>query len=84
MLNVALTGNVAAGKSIVAQLFESWGATLIDSDVIVRQLQQPGTDVLRQMVTAFGPDILQDDGIRVTSFVEPCDSDNNGFVIWNI
>jgi dephospho-CoA kinase len=62
MLNVALTGNVAAGKSIVARLFEDWGATLIDSDVIVRQLQQPGTEVLSQMVKAFGPDILLDDG----------------------
>ena len=62
MLNVALTGNVAAGKSIVARLFEEWGATLIDSDVIVRQLQQPGTEVLSQMVKAFGPDILLDDG----------------------
>jgi dephospho-CoA kinase len=62
MLNVALTGNVAAGKSTVARLFQKWGATLIDSDVIVRQLQQPGNDVLSRIVRAFGPDILQDDG----------------------
>ena len=58
MLNVALTGNVAAGKSIVAQLFKKWGATLIDSDVIVRELQQPGSEVLDQIVQTFGPDIL--------------------------
>ena len=62
MLNVALTGNVAAGKSAVARLFREWGATLIDSDVIVRQLQQPGSEVLDQIVKAFGPDILQHDG----------------------
>ncbi len=62
MLNVALTGNVAAGKSIVAQLFKKWGATLIDSDVIVRELQQPGSDVLDQIVQTFGPDILLHDG----------------------
>ncbi len=73
MLNVALTGNVAAGKSIVARLFENWGATLIDSDVIVRQLQQPGTDVLGLMVSAFGPDILQDEAARqsLNSIVHP-------------
>ena len=62
MLNVALTGNVAAGKSIVAQLFKKWGATLIDSDVIVRELQQPGSEVLDQIVQTFGPDILLHDG----------------------
>ena len=62
MLNVALTGNVAAGKSTVARLFQEWGATLIDSDVIVRQLQQPGGEVLDEMVKAFGQGILQHDG----------------------
>ena len=62
MLNIALTGNVAAGKSIVAQLFKKWGATLIDSDVIVRELQQPGSEVLDQIVQTFGPDILLHDG----------------------
>ncbi len=62
MLNVALTGNVAAGKSIVARLFQEWGATLIDSDVIVRELQQPGSDVLDQIVRTFGPEILLGDG----------------------
>ena len=62
MLNVALTGNVAAGKSIVARLFREWGATLIDSDVIVRQFQQPGSEVLDQMVRTFGPEILRHDG----------------------
>ena len=32
MLNVALTGNAAAGKSTVSKLFSGWGATLIDAD----------------------------------------------------
>ncbi len=35
MLNVALTGNIAAGKSAVADLFRRWGATVIDADEIV-------------------------------------------------
>src|SRR2546422_3971498 len=33
MLNVALTGNIAAGKSTVVDLFRRWGATIIDADV---------------------------------------------------
>ena len=48
MLNVALTGNIAAGKSTVAELFRRWGATVIDADAIVRELQRPGTPVLRR------------------------------------
>jgi dephospho-CoA kinase len=42
MLNVALTGNIAAGKSAVAELFRRWGATVIDADRIVREVQAPG------------------------------------------
>lgn len=62
MLNVALTGNVAAGKSTVARLFQEWGATLVDSDVIVRELQRPGTEVFDRIVRTFGPEVIQDDG----------------------
>ena len=39
MLSVALTGNIASGKSIVAELFRHWGATVIDADALVRELQ---------------------------------------------
>jgi len=62
MIHVALTGNVAAGKSSVARLFAAWGATVIDADALVRELQQPGTPVLAAMVEAFGPGILFPDG----------------------
>ena len=47
MLSVALTGNIASGKSTVAELFRSWGAAVLDADAIVRQLQEPGTPVMR-------------------------------------
>jgi len=62
MLHVALTGNVAAGKSSVARLFAEWGATIIDADAIVHQLQQPGTPVFTAMVEHFGPGILRPGG----------------------
>src|SRR2546430_1791841 len=42
MLNVALTGNIAAGKSTIVDLFRRWGATIIDADVLVREAQAPG------------------------------------------
>jgi dephospho-CoA kinase len=59
---VALTGNVAAGKSSVARLFVAWGATLIDADQLVRELQQPGEPVFEAIVARFGPGVLDSEG----------------------
>ena len=56
MLNVALTGNIASGKSTVAALFERWGATLIDADRLAREAQAPGGPVLRAITERFGPE----------------------------
>lgn len=62
MLSVALTGNAAAGKSTVARWFEAWGATLLDADAIVRDLQEPGTDVHAAIAAHFGPGVLDTEG----------------------
>jgi dephospho-CoA kinase len=62
MLNVALTGNIAAGKSSVAELFRRWGATVLDADAIVRELQQPGTPVMRRIAERFGHAVVRPDG----------------------
>jgi len=62
MIHIALTGNVAAGKSTVGRLFQSWGATIIDADQLVREVQSPGSPVLDAMVRAFGTGILNSDG----------------------
>ena len=58
MLNVALTGNIAAGKSTVAELFRSWGAVLIEADRLVRDAQAPGSQVLRLIAARFGADLI--------------------------
>lgn len=62
MRTVALTGNVAAGKSTVAALFRRWGATIIDADAIVRELQEPGMPVHAAIVARFGTGIVAGDG----------------------
>ena len=62
MLHVALTGNVASGKSSVARLFADWGATVVDADAIVRELQQPGTPIFERIAARFGPDVVTPDG----------------------
>ena len=62
MLNVALTGNIASGKSAVAALFRHWGATVIDADALVREVQAPGEPVLAEIAARFGAEMLLADG----------------------
>jgi dephospho-CoA kinase len=62
MFSVALTGNAAAGKSTVAHWFREWGATLIDADQLVREVQQPGSPVLAKIAQRFGTGVLLPDG----------------------
>lgn len=62
MLNVALTGNAAAGKSTVAGWFREWGATLIDADELVREAERPGSPTLADIARRFGPEVLLPDG----------------------
>src|SRR6266446_3140768 len=62
MLNVALTGNIAAGKSTVVELFKRWGATVIDADSLAREAEAPGSAVLAAIAGRFGTDVLSQDG----------------------
>ena len=62
MISVALTGNIASGKSTVAALFRRWGAVIIDADQLVRETQAPGSPVLAAIVRRFGPGVLRPDG----------------------
>jgi dephospho-CoA kinase len=59
---VGLTGGIASGKSTVARLLTELGATVIDADAIVHELQAPGRPLLAEMVAAFGAEILRADG----------------------
>lgn len=77
MLSIALTGNVAAGKSAVAAHFAAWGAAVIDADVIVHELQRPGTAVHAAIVRHFGPGVvgprgqLDRDALRARVLADP-------------
>ncbi|MCE2899806.1 MAG: dephospho-CoA kinase [Gemmatimonas sp.] len=62
MLHVALTGNIASGKSTVAALLAEHGATIIDADRLARDAVAPGTPGLAAVVAAFGTSALTADG----------------------
>jgi dephospho-CoA kinase len=59
---VALTGGIASGKSTVADLFAALGVPVIDTDVIARQVVEPGQPALAQVVTEFGAEVLDATG----------------------
>ncbi|MEV8388371.1 MULTISPECIES: dephospho-CoA kinase [unclassified Streptomyces] len=62
MLRLGLTGGIGAGKSEVSRLLTSYGAVLIDSDRIAREVVEPGTPGLAAVVAEFGPGVLTPDG----------------------
>lgn len=59
---VALTGGIGSGKSTVADAFSRLGITIIDADVIARQVVEPDTPALKAIEARFGSTILNDDG----------------------
>ncbi|EMS9662112.1 TPA: dephospho-CoA kinase [Klebsiella aerogenes] len=59
---VALTGGIGSGKSTVADEFAHLGVTVIDADIIARQVVEPGTPALLAIAERFGPQMINDDG----------------------
>jgi dephospho-CoA kinase len=62
MLKVGLTGGIGSGKSEAARLFAKLGAPVIDADEIARQLVEPGSAALDEIVQLFGKNCLDDNG----------------------
>ena len=58
MVLIGLTGGIGSGKSEVARLLTARGAEVIDADLIVRELQQPGAEVYEKMVELFGQEVV--------------------------
>ena len=61
MLKVGLTGGIAAGKSVVGEMFVALGARLVQADRIAHSLMQPGEAVYNEVVRHFGREILNRD-----------------------
>lgn len=62
MLLVGLTGNIASGKSTVAQLLSERGATIIDADVLARRAVERGTHAFDAIVRRWGTSVQSPDG----------------------
>jgi len=61
-LRIGLTGGIASGKSRVADLFAARSIPIIDTDIVARQMTEPGTPGLAAITAAFGTEYLRPDG----------------------
>ena len=77
MLRVGLTGGIGSGKTTVSQRFEALGVPVIDTDLLAREVVEPGEPALDRLVAVFGEDILRNDGrlnrerLREMAFADP-------------
>ncbi len=62
MYLIGLTGGIASGKSVVSERLAQRGAVLIDADVLAKEVVNPGTPGLAEIVSEFGQEILREDG----------------------
>lgn len=60
--HVGLTGGIASGKTTIANMFQKYGAHLIDFDLLSREVVEPGTKGLSDVVACFGKQILNPSG----------------------
>jgi dephospho-CoA kinase len=76
---IGLTGGIACGKTTVANLFAALGATIVDTDLLAREVVAPGSALLPQIAAHFGPAILAADGsldrreLRSRVFADPAE-----------
>lgn len=77
MLKVGLTGNIAAGKSSVADVWRSLGATVVDADELSRRAVEPGTPAHAAIAAEWGTWVLDEAGeldraaLRQIVFADP-------------
>jgi dephospho-CoA kinase len=62
MLKVGLTGNIASGKSTVAEVWRSLGASVVDADELARRAVDPGTPALSAIADEWGDEVLEAGG----------------------
>ncbi len=76
---VGLTGGIACGKSAVANLFAALGVSIVDTDLLAREVVAPGSPLLPKISGHFGAQVLQKDGtldrarLRALIFTNPAE-----------
>lgn len=77
MFVVGITGGIGSGKSAVTAKLEQLGIDIIDTDIVAREVVEPGTKALKDIQSYFGDRVLSSDGaldraaLREIVFSEP-------------
>lgn len=61
-MRVGVTGIFASGKGTVCGMFRELGAEIIDTDIVAREIMEPGQDGLKKVIEVFGSDFINSDG----------------------
>lgn len=59
---IGLTGNIASGKTAVADMLAERGALIVDADVLAREAVSKGSPALEAITAKWGSDVLDDEG----------------------
>jgi dephospho-CoA kinase len=76
---VGLTGGIASGKTTIANLFAALGVPIVDTDVLAREVLEPGAPLLAEVIEHFGTGIVGADGaldrraLRARVFADPAE-----------
>jgi dephospho-CoA kinase len=62
MTVLGLTGGIGMGKSTAAHLLADMGASVLDTDVIAREIVEPGQPALAEIQNDFGSELIGPDG----------------------
>jgi dephospho-CoA kinase len=62
MLTIGLTGGIGSGKSAVAKMLAELGAQVLDADKVAQSTYAPGASAYKDVVAAFGEEIVAPDG----------------------
>ncbi len=62
MLTIGLTGGIGSGKTAVSDYFQQLGITVVDTDVVAREVVEPSEPALKKIVEHFDSNILLYDG----------------------
>ena len=72
MLRVGLTGGIGCGKSTVAEILREHDCRVLDADALARDLSEPGQPAHKEIVAAFGPEILSASRRDLLGCARPC------------
>jgi dephospho-CoA kinase len=59
---VGLTGGIGMGKSTVTSMLEQSGVPVVDTDMVAREIVEPGQPALAEITAAFGAEVISADG----------------------